>query len=70
MLAPAGTPWAIVARLAEAIAKAVRHPDTVQRFTALGIDPVGNTPEAYARQIRIDIEKYAKAVKVSGARVD
>jgi len=70
MLAPAGTPRSIVTRLAAGIAKGVRHPDTLQRFTALGIDPVGNTPEAYAAQIRIDIEKYAKAVKLSGAKLD
>jgi len=70
VLAPAGTPPVIISRLASGIARATRHPDTVQRFTALGIDPVGNTPEAYAAQIRIDIEKYAKAVKISGARAD
>ena len=70
VLAPARTPRTIVNKLAAGISKAVHHPDSLQRFTPLGIDPVGNTPEAYARQIRIDIEKYAKAVKVSGARVD
>jgi tripartite-type tricarboxylate transporter receptor subunit TctC len=70
VLAPAGTPQSIVTRLAAGIAKAVRHPDTLQRFTTLGIDPVGNTPEAYAAQIRIDIEKYAKAVKISGVKAE
>ena len=70
VLAPAGTPPGIISRLASGIARAARHPDTVQRFTALGIDPVGNTPEAYAAQIRIDIEKYAKAVKISGAKTN
>ena len=70
VVAPAATPQAIVARLAGGIAQAVRHPETVQRYTTLGIDPVGNTPEASAAQIRIDIAKYAKAVKISGARVD
>src|SRR5258706_2330252 len=70
VLAPAGTPPEIISRLASGIARAARHPDTMQRFTALGIQPVGNTPEAYAAQIRIDIEKYAKAVKISGVKVD
>lgn len=36
----------------------------------LGIEGVGNTPEEYAAQIRVDIEKYAKAVKASGVKVD
>jgi len=56
--------------LAAAIAKAVHHPDTASRYTALGIDSVGNTPEQYAAQIRIDIVKYAKAVKTSGVKVE
>ena len=54
----------------EAVERAARHAETVQRFTTLGIDPVGNTPAEYAAQIKIDIEKYAKAVKISGARAD
>ena len=70
ILAPARTPKAIIQQLAQAIAKAVRHPDTVSRYTALGIDPVGNTPEQYAAQIRVDIAKYAKAVKAAGVKVD
>lgn len=70
VLAPAKTPKAIVNRIAAAITKAVHHPDTASRYTALGIDPVGNTPEEYAAQIRIDIAKYAKAVKASGVKVE
>ena len=70
VLAPAKTPKAVIGQLSASIAKAVRHPDTVSRYTALGIDPVGNTPAEYAAQIRVDIEKYAKAVKASGAKVD
>jgi tripartite-type tricarboxylate transporter receptor subunit TctC len=70
VLAPMGTPQGVIGRLASGIARAARHPDTVQRFTTLGIDPVGNTPAEYAVQIKIDIEKYAKAVKISGARAD
>jgi len=70
VLAPAKTPKAVINKLAAGIARAVRHPETVQRFTQLGIDPVGNTPEQYAARIRLDIVKYAKAVKASGAKVD
>lgn len=70
VMAPAKTPKAIINRLAAAINKAVQHPDTVSRYTTLGIDPVGNTPEQYAAQTRIDIAKYAKAVKSSGIKVE
>lgn len=70
LVAPAGTPAAIIARLSAETARAVRHPDTVQRFNDIGLDPVGSTPEAFAAQMRADIEKYARAVKMSGARAD
>jgi tripartite-type tricarboxylate transporter receptor subunit TctC len=70
VLAPAKTPRAIVNRLAEAVARAVNHPDIAKRYTELGIDPVGNKPEQYVAQIRVDIAKYAKAVKESGVKVD
>ena len=70
VMAPAQTPAAIVNRVADGIAKAVRHAETQQRFTVLGIDAVGNTPADYAAQIRIDIKKYAQAVKVSGVKLD
>lgn len=69
-LAPTATSKPIVDKLAAEIAKAVKHPDTIERFTTLGIDPVGNTPEAYASLIRSDIERYAKVVKLSGAKID
>jgi tripartite-type tricarboxylate transporter receptor subunit TctC len=70
VLAPARTPHGVISRVADGIAAAVQHPELKQRFSTLGIDGVGSTPEAYAKQIRIDIEKYAKAVKAANLRVD
>jgi tripartite-type tricarboxylate transporter receptor subunit TctC len=70
VMAPARTPKAVIDRLAAAVQKAVRHPDTVARYTTLGIDPVGNTPAQYLAQTRADIAKYARAVKASGIKVD
>jgi tripartite-type tricarboxylate transporter receptor subunit TctC len=70
MLAPAGTPREVVNRLAGEVAKAVKQPDVVQRFTQLGIEPVGSTPEAYALANKIDYEKYATIVKATGAKID
>ena len=70
VLAPARTPASIVERLSKEISHAVRHPDVVKRLEALGIDPVGNTPGAYAEQLRKDIAFYAQAVKNSGAKLD
>jgi tripartite-type tricarboxylate transporter receptor subunit TctC len=70
VLAPAKTPRPVVNRVADAVAKAVKHPDIAKRYVELGIEPVGNTPEQYAAQIRVDIPKYAKAVKASGVKVE
>ena len=70
VLAPAKTPRAVTIRVAEAVSKAVNYPDIAKRYVELGIDPVGNTPEQYAAQIRVDIAKYAKAVKASGVKVE
>jgi tripartite-type tricarboxylate transporter receptor subunit TctC len=70
ILAPAGTPAAVVSKLAAEAAKAMRRPDTVERLTALGLEPVGGTPEAFTALVRSNLERYAKAVKISGARVN
>ena len=70
LLAPAATPAAVINRLAGEVAKAVKQPDVVQRFTQLGIDPVGSSPQEYAAVNKADYEKYEKLVKASGAKID
>ena len=70
MLAPAGTPQAIVQRLSAEVGKAVRLPDVSQRFQTLGIDPAGNSPQEYADSIRNAYERYGKTVRASGMRVE
>jgi len=70
LLAPAGTPREVIRRLADEMAKVVKQPDVVQRFSQLGIDAVGSTPDAYARLNKADFDKYAGLVKASGAKID
>jgi len=70
MFAPAQTPKHIVARLSEALVKVVRSPEIQKQFAALGADAVGSTPEEFAVFVRRDMEKYAKVVRISGARLD
>jgi tripartite-type tricarboxylate transporter receptor subunit TctC len=70
VLAPAGTPSAIVQKLSTELAKAARHPDTVKRFTQLGIDAVGSTPQEYAAVIRASSERYGEVVRVSGVKAE
>jgi tripartite-type tricarboxylate transporter receptor subunit TctC len=70
MLAPAGTPPAIVARLQTEIAKALKLPEINTRLAGLGAIPSGNTPQEFARLIDSEIAKWAPVVKAAGARVD
>lgn len=70
LLGPAGVSRGIVQKLYGEIIKAVNHPDTLQRFAGLGVDALGGTPEAYASDNRIDIERYAKVVKAAGIKAD
>ena len=67
LLAPAGTSREIVILLGNAVIKAARSPELKPRLLDLGMDPVGNTPEEFAKMLREDIAKYAEVVKVSGA---
>ena len=67
-LAPAGTPRDIVARLNNEMAKVLKLPDLRERAEAEGADLVGNAPEAFAAFLDAEINKWAKVIKISGAR--
>ena len=70
LLAPAKTPQQIVARLNELTVKVVRASELKSQFEIQGYDAVGGSPEEFAAFIRAESEKYAKVVKLSGAKVD
>ncbi len=70
LLVPAGTPKEIVARLHAESVKLLKLPDVKDRLDATGFEAIGNTPDQFAAYIRSEIEKWAKVVKVSGARAD
>ena len=70
LLAPAGTPRHIIARLNEVAVQAVRAPETRARLIGQGSDPVGNSPRAFAAFIRAEYDKNGAAVKQSGLKVD
>jgi tripartite-type tricarboxylate transporter receptor subunit TctC len=70
ILAPAGTPHAIVARINTELNKALQSPDLVRTLNARGADAAGGTPDVFGKVIRADFAKWAKVVKASGARVD
>ena len=70
LLAPAKTPPAIVARLHRELVKVVRAPEMRAQLELQGYDPVGGSPAEFAAFIRAESAKYAKVVKLSGAKID
>jgi len=71
LFAPAGVPEAALARIHGEIEKALALPDVAKRFNgAGGLEPYIATPQEFAERIHSDDEKYAKLVKLIGARVD
>lgn len=70
VLAPAGTPPAIVNKLYVELEKALKLPDVVQRLAATGFEPVGSTPVAFADFVRKDIERWARVIRDAGIRMD
>lgn len=70
MLAPAGTPQDIVAKLNREIVRVLHTPEYTKLLVNGAIDPVGSTPEELAGYMNAEIAKYAKIIKEAGMRVD
>jgi tripartite-type tricarboxylate transporter receptor subunit TctC len=70
VLVPAGTPKEIVAKLHDEIVKILNMPDVKKRFAELGAEPVGDTPEQMAAQIKSETDKFAKLVKDANVKVE
>jgi tripartite-type tricarboxylate transporter receptor subunit TctC len=68
VLAPAGTPPAIVTRLHDEIVRALKMPDVKERLEYVGFEIVGGTPAAFGAYIKTEIKKWAPVVKASGAK--
>jgi tripartite-type tricarboxylate transporter receptor subunit TctC len=63
IVAPAGTPPDIIARLQTEVAKALREPDVREKLAAQGAEPVANTPAEFAAMIRTEASKWGQIVK-------
>ena len=70
VLAPAATPKAISGRLSDEMQKIIRTPEFRKRMAEIGAEPVGNTPEQMARQIKDETEKFARLVKQANVVID
>jgi tripartite-type tricarboxylate transporter receptor subunit TctC len=70
LLAPARTPQAIIDRLNDVTARALRAPEVRAQLENMGYEIGGGSPAAFAAYLRVEYDKYAKVVKASGAKVD
>lgn len=70
VLAPAGTPGAIVSTIQREISNILKLPDVKTRLAAQGADPIGSTPQQFDAFIKTEITKWEKVVKEKGLKVD
>ena len=70
LVAPAGTPDDVVARLNQAFVAALNAPETKTRFGTLLAEPVASTPAQFGAFMKSELAKYEKVVKATGAKVD
>jgi tripartite-type tricarboxylate transporter receptor subunit TctC len=68
LMAPAKTPKDIINRLNVEIAKILASADIKERFMVEGLEPMGGTPEDFAKFIGSEIDKYAKVIKAAGVQ--
>jgi tripartite-type tricarboxylate transporter receptor subunit TctC len=70
VLAPAGTPPAAVAKLSEALLKALAQPEVLERFATQGLDAAPSTPAEFAAFIRSEIAKWGRVAKEANIKAD
>ena len=70
MLAPAGTPKAIVDQLNAALKKALAQPEIIKRMKDLGATPIGDSPDEFRAFLVKDSERWARVIKASGIKAE
>jgi tripartite-type tricarboxylate transporter receptor subunit TctC len=70
VIGPANLPQPILTRLHEELVRILNQPDVRSRIESDGSQPVGSSPEEFRRFMRADMDKWAKLVKESGAKLD
>ena len=69
-LVPAGTPKPIVAKLSADMQRVLAMPDIREKIAAQGFDVIASTPEQFAAQIKVEVEKWGKVIRSAGLKVD
>lgn len=70
LMAPKGTPSAVIDKVYQDTAKVLQAAEVRERFEQLGMQPVGNTPQAFAQAIKEESQRWAKVIKARNLYVD
>lgn len=70
LLAPAGTPDAVVRKFHDELIEVLKEQPVQEKFHSLGLDIIGNTPQEFADFIKKDITKWAKVIQETGAKAN
>ena len=70
VLAPAGTPAAVIARLSAEFDRIIHEPDTEKQFAAIGGEPVGGSPASFAAFIHQEVSRWIRVAKEAGIRIE
>ncbi|MBV5344815.1 MAG: tripartite tricarboxylate transporter substrate binding protein, partial [Rhodoferax sp.] len=70
LMAPAGTPPAVIARLAEAVKEALASEGTQSKFQQMGVDVIGSSPREFAETLRADIATWSEAAKAANLKME
>jgi tripartite-type tricarboxylate transporter receptor subunit TctC len=70
LLAPAGTPRAIIERRNAEVLTVLKHPELLAKLDAQGTVPLGSTPAEYGAYVKSELGRWAKIVRETGARAE
>jgi tripartite-type tricarboxylate transporter receptor subunit TctC len=70
VLVPAGTPKEVTARLYREIVEIIGEADTRERLAALGLEPVGDSPEQFSAQLKVEMEKWTNIIRAANIRAE
>ncbi|MDQ8730293.1 tripartite tricarboxylate transporter substrate binding protein [Bradyrhizobium sp. LHD-71] len=70
LIAPAGTPKDIIAKLNRAANEAAKSKDVIDKLAVQGVDAEGSTPEAFAKMIDDETKKWGEVIRASGVKLE